>query len=227
MVREPASPLLDLVPAAKVIPESRPGQGGVLFMKDGSFRMVLAVGAVSVLMKSPMEREALAAEFGELCNSLSPGMPIQITVQTSRRDMTDYLKRFDSAMANRYTPEPLKDLIASHQQHLASLVAGKTLIRREYFAIVPWRGTRTNRTSDANGDSIGSMVKRLAGHRAEAIVPSPSDLDVATAQQQLDLRAERIQNHLDAMGLWSYRLDEEDIRRLLWDRFHPGRLTLS
>lgn len=214
----------NLVPVHSVIPEQKPGEGAILVMRDSSYRMILRVGAVNFDMKSPMEKGGLTFGFGSLVNSLEVGFSIEIVSHSKVLDIENYVRQFDARLGNRNTPEPIKQMIRAHIQHFREQVQTNNILTRELFIVVPWKGVMTTKKSTVDEVPFAGMLKAIASNVEEKmkLEHPPTDLDVATARQQLEIRSHQVIGRLSSMGIWGRRLNEDDVRKLLYSLFHPG-----
>lgn len=218
------APSKNLVPVHSVVPEQKKGEGAILILRDGSFRMILRTGAVNFDMKSPNERSALTFGFGSLVNSLEVGFPIQIVSHSKILDVENYIRQFDSRLANRNTPEAIRQMIESHLAHFRAQVQQNNILQREHFIVIPWKGVAGTKKSTIDEVPFAGFLKSIASDIEERklLEHKPTDLDIATARQQLDIRSHQVIARLQAMQIWARRLNEEDVRKLLYGLFHPG-----
>lgn len=214
-----------LVPVHSLIPEQRPGDGAILLMKDGSFRMILASGAVNFDMKSQTERGGLTFAFGAMVNSLDVDFPIEIVSHSKMLDIDAYVRQFDHRLEPSQAPESIRQLIADHTEHFESTVKSNKLLQRELYITVPWKGVRGPVQRGVLDEIPLAAIFKAISRKAETMgVESepPSDLEIATARQQLEIRSDQILVRLGQMGLEGYALNEEEVRRLLYNLFHPA-----
>lgn len=214
----------DLVPVRKIMPEQAPGQGAILLMKDGSFRMIVKSGAVNFDMKNPYERQGLTHAFGALVNSLEVDFPLEIVSRSKTINVEDYTSQFTPRLQNDKTPEAVKRLIMSHVDHFQKQVRTSKIMQRELLLVVPWKGVRGPITKGA-GDEIpfAALFKGLGRKVEKAQVNyKPTDLEITTAKQQLDIRSSQVVARLQQMGVWALRLDQDEVRRLLYSLYHPS-----
>lgn len=214
----------NLVPVHSVIPEQKPGEGAILVMRDGSYRMILRVGAVNFDMKSPLEKGSLTYGFGSLVNSLEVGFSMEIVSHSKVLDTENYKRQFDSRLENRKTPEQIKQLIRAHVEHFGEQVQTNNILSRELFIVIPWKGVSAANKSTVDEVPFAGMLKAIASNAEEKLKLDhpPTDLDVATARQQLEIRSHQVIGRLSQMGIWGRRLNEDDVRKLLYSLFHPG-----
>ena len=214
----------DLVPVRKILPEQSPGQGAILLMKDGSFRMIIKSGAVNFDMKNPYERQGLTHAFGALVNSLEVDFPLQIVSRSKTINVEDYTNQFLPRLENSQTPEAIKGLIMTHTDHFQKQVKTNKIMQRELYIVVPWKGVRGPVTKGA-GDEIpfASLFKGLSRKIEKSQTNyKPNDLEITTAKQQLDIRSSQVVARLNQMGVWALRLDQDGIRKLLYSLYHPS-----
>lgn len=215
----------NLVPVHSLIPEQRPGDGAVLLMKDGSFRMILSSGAVNFDMKSQAERGGLTFAFGAMVNSLEVDFPIEIVSHSKLLDIDAYVRQFENRVQSNQTPEAIQHMIQDHVQHFEQTVKSNKLLQREIFVTIPWKGVRGPVQRGVVDEIPLASIFRAISRKAAAIAVNeepPSDLEIATARQQLEIRSDQVISRLSQMGLGAYKLDEEDVRRLLYSLFHPA-----
>jgi len=223
-VPESFAPTVDLVPIRAVLTEERPGDGALIVMKDGSFRFLMRSGAVNFDMKSPPERAAITYAFGALVNSLEVESPIEIVSHSKRLDVDAYARQYEARLASERTPPAIRRLIQAHVEHFENHVKQNNLLQREFYIVLPWKGTSGPLQKSFTDDiPLAPLFKRLSQSVAKnASQYEPTDQEIAVARQQLDLRAEGLEGRLGQMGIWSERMGEEEIRELLYELYNPS-----
>lgn len=214
-----------LVPVHSIIPPQRPGDGAILVMRDGSFRMIIRSGAVNFDMKSQTERGGLTFAFGAMINSLEVEFPIEIVSHSKMLDIDAYVRQFEPHLQNDRTPDAIRRLIAEHKQHFEGTVKSNKLLQREIYISVPWKGVRGPVSRGVFDEVPLAPVFRALSRKAESLAVEkapPSDLEIATSRQQLEIRSDQIIQRLSQMGLMGKRLDEEETRQLLYGLFNPS-----
>jgi hypothetical protein len=221
----------DLAPSRKlvyvhsILPEQVEGSGSIIIMRDGSFRMILRTGAINFDMKSYHERGGLTAAFGNLVNSLEVGFPLQIVSHSKVLNAETYIKQFDSRLDNRNTSDHIRRLINSHIAHFREQVRDNNLLQRELYVVIPWKGITTPEKKNALDDIpflgfLKGVSEDVEDRRA--IENKPTDIEITRANQQLEMRSSHVMSRLSGMSIWSKRLNEDEIRKLLYSYYHPG-----
>lgn len=214
-----------LVPVHSLIPEQRPGDGAILLMKDGSFRMIISSGAVNFDMKSQTERGGLTFAFGAMVNSLEVDFPIEILSHSKLLDIDAYVRQFEKRVHSSNTPDAIRNLIQNHTEYFERTVKSNKLLQRELFITIPWKGVRGPVQRGVLDEIPLASIFKAISRKAEAISVDnepPTDLEIATARQQLEIRSDQVMVRLSQMGLEGRCLDEEDVRKLLYSLFHPA-----
>jgi hypothetical protein len=214
----------ELVPVRAVLPAQRPEAGAVLVMRDGSFRMIIRSGAVNFDMKSPAEQGGLTFAFGELVNSLEVDFPLQIVSHSKLLDIDAYVRQYEQRLANERTPPQIRRLIQAHKEHFENQVKTNKLLQREIYVVVPWKGTDGPVEKSITDDiPFAGLLKVVTRNLERKLTQrAPTDLEIATARQQLELRSDQVLERLEQMGIWGRRLDEDEVRRLLYSLYHPS-----
>lgn len=216
----------DLVRVAAVIPESHPGDGAILVMRDGTFRAILKCSPINSEMKSQEEREGITLAFGEMLNSLKPESPISIIVHARQIDPDAYTRQFEARLHNSRTPPQVRQMLKAHLDHYETQVKSQRLLQRERFVIVPFKGRKVSQspTQQITGQLPFSQLIEKIGRATEQrfVSTTPDDAQVSRAKRELELRCSEIQGRMSAMGIKAKRLNEDEAKHLLYECFHPG-----
>jgi hypothetical protein len=215
----------NLVPVHSTIAEQRPGGGAILVMRDGSFRMIIRSGAVNFDMKSQAERGGLTFAFGAMVNSLEVDFPIEIVSHSKMLDIDAYVRQFEPRLQNDRTPDAIRRLISEHKMHFEGQVKRNKLLQREIYIAVPWKGVSGPVTRGVMDEVPLAPVFKALSRKAESMAVEnkpPTDLEIATARQQLEIRSDQVLLRLSQMGIAGKRLDDTEVRQLLYGLFHPS-----
>jgi hypothetical protein len=214
----------ELVPVRAVIPENRPDQGAIVVMRNGSFRMLIRTGAVNFDMKNVVEQGGLTYSFGALVESLEVDFPIEIVSHSKILDIDAYTRQFQTQLNNDRTPAQVRALIRAHIDYFEEHVKSHKLLQREIFVVLPWKGeVGPMKRSLSDEIPFAGLVKAISSNIEKRVTHhTPTDLEISTARQQLEMRASQVENRLEQMGIWAERLDEDGVRRLLYELYHPG-----
>lgn len=213
-----------LVPVHSIIPEREHGDGAILVMRDGSFRMIVQTSSVNFDMKSEAERTSLTMAFGALVDSLEVDFPIQIVSHSQPVDTDAYAAQFEPRLNNDRTPPQIKRLIESHRRHFEETVKRNKMYLREIYVVIPYKGVQGPLESGVLDQIPGASIVRALGRKMDDkhIDHKPSDMEIAGARQTLEIRSSQILARLYQIGLDAHRLDADEVRRLLYRLYHPS-----
>jgi hypothetical protein len=215
----------ELVPVQAVLPERRDGEGALVIMRDGSFRLLLKASTVNFEMKSPAEQQGITYAFGELADSLDTSCPIQIVSHAKQLDTDAYVRQFDRRLSDPNVPQAMRRLMQAHIEYFESTVKTQNLQQREVYIVIPYRGVGPSNVTASVFDQIpfsGLFRKFFENAERRLVEYTPSDEEISLAWQTLDQRSEEIIARLAQMQVRARRLGEEEIRNLLYELYHPG-----
>lgn len=216
----------DLVPVAKIIPETHRHGGAIMLLRDQAYRMIIKVGSVNFEMQSSFEQIGTIRAFGALLDSLQPSSPIQIFCHTKRLDTEAYMRQFDYRLQDPNLAPLLRRLIEERKATFQVFVEQKNLLQREFYVVIGHKGF-AEPAGESISDNIPGMtlMKAFLGTSVDKRVqyrePDPVEIDVAV--QQLHLRAQNIESYMAMIGInQTRRLGEHAIIRLLSELYNPG-----
>lgn len=223
------SPSPELVPVKAVLPEHRPGSGALLLMRDGSFRVVCRTGSVNFDMKAPLEQASITYAFGSMVNTLTPDFQLQIVSHSKRLDVDAYLRQFDQRLMSNRTPPQIRQLIQSHREHFETQVKQSNLLTREIYVVIPYKSLEKPYQRNVSDEiPLFGLFKALSrGVEKKLMVHDPTDLEITTARQQLELRTGRVADRLADAGIYCHPLDENEVKRLLYEFYNPSLAELQ
>lgn len=170
---------------------------GILILKDGSLRGILAVSSINFELKSEEERMGIIYGFQNFLNSLE--FPIQILIQSRRLNITGYIDKLKE-LEKKQPNELLRYQTREYWKFIESLVAGGNIFTKNFFVIVPY--------------FLGEIY---TGKKAITLSKDAFE----KAKFQLWQRMEFVANGLKACGLRSAPLSTLEIIELFWSLYHP------
>lgn len=214
----------ELVPVQFVVHEGESGEGALIVLRDGSFRMLLRCGAVNFEMKSQNERTAIVGGFADLVDTLAVETPIQIVSHPRQLDTEAYANQYTNTIDDERLPARLRALANAHVQHFEQTVKMQNLLNRELYVVIPFKGkigpVTETLTDQFPFASLFRVLTSSVEKKLNAKTPTPNE--IAIAQQQLDLLADTVEQGLRQIGIENIRrLGEEEVQRLLEECFHP------
>lgn len=217
---------LKLVPVKSII-------GNNLILKtDGTYCVILKVHAVNFDLKSEREKLGIIYTFGELLNSLTIDVPLQVLIHSKRLDTEKYIRLYEERLYDPNCSPQIKEFINDHLQYFQETVMRHNLLQREFFIVIPYNPNKTERRSAGDGIADGAifegivknMLKREAAEEDSGNKKKgPKNMmEADNAFKNLGMRAGQIQSQLARLGVHSEILRERDIISLFYELFNPG-----
>jgi type IV secretory pathway VirB4 component len=199
----------DFVPVKEV-------RDGIVILKDGSLRAILLASSINLSLKSADEQQAVIMQFQNFLNSVD--FPMQISIQSRRRDMRPYLTLLEGRMKEQTEPL-LKVQTREYIEFIKSFTESVSIMSKSFFIVVPYSATTL--------PSAGGFFKKFMGgkdKKAEALAESASFEEKRT---QLEQRIGTIEQGLSRMGVRTAQLGTAEVVELFYKIFNPGEVTTS
>ena len=187
---------------------------GMVVMRDGSFRAVVACKSINFDLMSAREREGVEYSYQSFLNALT--FPIQILVRSQRVDIEPYLNRLAEiqvAQDNMLLSDLMEDCI----NFIDSLSRSANIMDKSFFIVIPYypSGDITN----LKGSAKGFFGKIFAKPGAQV-----SKIDRNTwdkAREEIKKRVDSITGGLYQMGIKSVQLNTKELGELYYNVYNP------
>ena len=108
---------------------------GVMILKGGGLRSVLAVSSVNFSLKSEDEQNSIISSYQGFINSLD--FSLQIVMQSRRLDVTPYIDLMKERL-HSVTNQLLQLQIAEYIDFITQLVETAHIMSKTFFVVVPY-----------------------------------------------------------------------------------------
>jgi hypothetical protein len=198
--KRPVKTTREVLPIAEI-------REGVVVLKDGGLRAVLAVASTNFVLKSADEQMAIINTWQGFLNSLS--FPLQIVMQSRRVDITSYLDRLHQRVQSQ-TNELLRMQTTEYIQYIEKLVEFASIMSKTFLIVVPYH-TDVVRT--------GFWQKFFGG---SSKVLSEKHAAYGQGREELERRVGHIVTGLQPLGLQAIRLSTEELVELYYQSYNLG-----
>lgn len=188
---------------------------GLVIMKDGSFRAVIACQSINFDLMSATEREGVEYSYQNFLNSLN--FPTQILIRSQRVDIGPYIERL-SEIRRRNENMLLGVLMDDYINFIDVLSQEANIMDKSFFIIIPY-------SPDANAEKIADQAKSIFktfGSKNKA--PEVTKIDRATydkAITEINNRVESVVSGLFQIGIHSVRLNTKELAALYYNFNNP------
>jgi hypothetical protein len=182
----------------------------IIILKDGSAALVLQVSAVNFGLLSEKEQDATIYAYAQLLNSLT--FSIQIIIISKRKDISAYLEKLDSYLAQITTPK-LKDQLTKYRDFVKAIVSQGNVLDKKFYIAIPFSSLELG---------LGSSLKALGKPNTKSTLPKEYIVDRATTN--LAPKRDHLLRLLARIGLKGRQLTSAELLQLFFDSYNPDWL---
>ena len=182
-------------------------EDGVLTLAGEHHRAILEVGSVNFALLGEERQRELVTGYAVALGSLT--FPVQILARATPLDLEPYLAATEERI-RREPDERLRRLAYDRMAFLRRLAAGRTLLERRFYVVVP---------ADGPGPAVAWRPGRRAREDGPALRAAAAR---ATATRQLAFRCDDLAAQLGRCGLAARRLADGELAALLYACWCPA-----
>lgn len=187
---------------------------GMVIMKDGSFRAVVACKSINFDLMSSREREGVEYSYQNFLNSLY--FDIQIFIRSQRVDIGPYIDRLVEIRRNQDNML-LNVLMDDYINFIDALSQEANIMDKSFFIVVPF----------FPAGNIGKMTDQTKGFFTKLISKpqtGPTKIDQAAyekAREEIKNRVDLVTSGLFQMGVKSVQLNTKELGELYYNVYNP------
>lgn len=183
---------------------------GVVILKNGAFRAILAVSAINFDLKSTDEQEAITGQYQNFLNSLD--FPVQVLISSRKLNVDGYID-FIEKKEKQQNNELLKLQISEYKNFIRQLVSVSNIMDKNFYIVVPFSPIE-NRDKSFFSNLFNSLnTKKNILEKRE---------NFETYKNQLYQRIDHISASLSGIGLRIAPLDTQELIELLYKSYNPN-----
>lgn len=186
---------------------------GIVIMKDGSFRAVVACQSINFDLMSEQEREGVEYSYQNFLNSLT--FTVQILVRSQRVDIGPYIDRLTTIRRNNDNML-LGVLMDDYINFIDLLSQEANIMDKSFFITIPYY-------SSADAEKLVTQAKNLFGGFSKK-APEVTRINRDTynkAVDELNNRVEAVISGLFQIGIQSVRLNTRELSELYYNFNNP------
>ena len=186
---------------------------GLVIMKDGSFRAVVACQSINFDLMSETEREGVEYSYQNFLNSLN--FNIQILVRSQRIDISPYIDRLTTIRRNNDNML-LGVLMDDYINFIDGLSQEANIMDKSFFIVIPYY-------SSADAEAFVNQTKNLfkAFGKKTPLVTRINRDTYDKAIEELNNRVESVVAGLFHIGIQSVRLNTKELGELYYNFNNP------
>lgn len=187
---------------------------GMVIMKDGSFRAVIACQSINFDLMSETEREGVEYSYQNFLNSLN--FTTQILIRSQRVDIGPYINRLVEIRRNNDNML-LGILMDDYINFIDVLSREANIMDKSFFIIIPYY-------PDAEQEKMLTETKNLFASFQKTKAQPTTRIDRPTydkAATEINNRVDTITSGLFQIGIHSVRLNTKQLAELYYDFNNP------
>lgn len=183
---------------------------GVVVVKGGSLRAVLAVSSINFDLKSSTEQEAIIYAYQRFLNALD--FPIQIIISTRKFDIKPYLEMLERKKSTERNTL-LRNQIDDYVNFVGELVNVSNIMSKLFYIVVPFYAVEVKRSGFI--DNIMTKIKPK-----KAVFQERERFE--TYKNQLFQRVEEVKESLSGSGIRMVSLDTQELIEMYYNCYNPS-----
>ncbi len=187
---------------------------GLIIMKDGSFRAVIACKSINYDLMSEPERDSVEYGYKGVLNSLE--FPIQILVRSQRIDIAPYLERLANIRRNNDNML-LGVLMDDYINFIDQVSQEANIMDKSFFVVVPYYSSADLEKASTQSKNIFSLF--FGTREGEITRIDRNTYDKAVTE--VNNRVQAVIGGLFNIGIHSVRLNTKELAELFYNFNNP------
>ena len=187
---------------------------GMVIMKDGSFRAVIACQSINFDLMSETEREGVEYSYQNLLNSLN--FTTQILVRSQKVDIGPYIEKLSEIRRNNDNML-LGILMDDYINFIDALAQEANIMDKSFFIVIPYY-------SSVEQERQVQQTKNILATISNSKPAVTTRIDRATyekAVSELNNRVDSVVSGLFQIGIHSVRLNTKELAELYYNFNNP------
>lgn len=187
---------------------------GMIIMRDGSFRAVVACRSINFDLMSDREREGVEYSYQNFLNSLN--FPVQILIRSRRVDIGPYIDKL-SNIRHSQDNMLLGVLMDDYIDFIDALAQEANIMEKSFYVVIPY-------FNDGDLSNIVDQGKGFFGKLFSRPGPTVTNIDSATyqkARSEIKNRVDVVMAGLFQIGVQGVQLDTKLLGELLYSAYNP------
>lgn len=193
----------DLIPIADIV-------DGIVIYKSGGAALIMESTSLNFGLLSEREQKAVIASYAGLLNSFN--FPVQISVRSQKKDITNYLNFIETAERNIQNPK-LLHIMQDYKKFISDAIKKKNVLSKKFYIIIPFTPYELGLAkSVASTFRLSQTAKPL---------PYPKSYVIRKAKISLFPKRDHLIRQAGRLQIKLKPLSTEDLITLFYNVFNP------
>lgn len=180
----------------------------IILLKDGSCSLIIQITAINFDLLSETEQDAIIYAYASLLNSLN--YPIQIIIQSTIKDVSDYLRLLKKQEQKQKKPLLLKQL-QKYRIFIENIVKDNRVLDKKFYIVIPFSKYELGLTANSPIPSVKKTIPTL---------PRPKNIILEKAKNNLLPKRDHLFRLLGRIGLQAKQLDTQQLLAFLYSYYN-------
>lgn len=176
-------------------------RNGIYFLDNGGLRAVLGVNGLNFSLLSAKEQDIIIGQFKSFLDGLE--FPVEILTLSRLENINDYLKILHLRLEQE-SESLIKFQLEEYINFLEDYLENHKIMKKIFYVVVPY------------DSAIVGITSKIKGKTASV------DEDIEVKINQLEIRVAYVEESLSGMGLGVYRLNDQELIKLLFELYNPN-----
>ena len=179
----------------------------IVILKDGSGCLIMQASTINFSLLSEGEQEAIIYAYAAILNSLT--YPIQVLIQSERKDISDYLHVI-KAEESKQSDKIIKEHIRRYRRFVEETVQKNNVLDKKFYIVVPFTTLELGAPK--------ALAHSIAGSKK---LPFPKDYIVEQALNHLNPKRDHLIRQFSRLGIRLRQLSTAELIELFYHAYHP------
>jgi len=181
----------------------------IIIYKNGGAALVLESSSLNFGLLSEIEQEAVIAAYAALLNSFT--FPVQITVRSQRKDISNYITYLNIAEGKIKNPK-LAIIMKDYKAFILDAIRKKNVLSKKFYIVIPFTPYELGVTK-----SFIATVKR-----GGSSLPFQKSYVVNKARITLYPKRDHLMRQAGRLSIQLKQLKNNDLIELLYHTYNPS-----
>lgn len=181
----------------------------IVIFKNGGAALIMESTSLNFGLLSSREQEAVIAAYAGLLNSFS--FPVEITVRSQKKDITNYIKQLEESEKNIANPK-LRNIMTGYKKFIVDAIKKKNVLSKKFYIVIPFTPYELGVTK-----SFASTISPGSGDKP---LPFPKSYVIRKAKITLLPKRDHLVRQMGRLGILLRHLKDKDLVELLYNTYN-------
>ncbi len=179
----------------------------IVILKDGSGCLIIQASAINFSLLSEDEQEATIYAYAAILNSLT--YPIQIIINSERKDISDYL-RYIKLQEDQQQNKILREHLRRYRRFVEETVQKNNVLDKKFFIIIPFTSLELGAPK--------AMFNQISGSNK---LPFSLSYILEKAKNHLIPKRDHLSRQFSRLGIRLRQLETSELIEVFYKAYNP------